>query len=88
MFTWCCRFGEDFEELMEPWRSHIDEVKLRVVGSKKNDKRLLILLSDHIVLASAHKKPKWKGKLHLAKCWLVDSPDIEGIFFFFFFYIA
>lgn len=67
---------------MEPWRSHIDEIKLKLVSSKKNDRRLLILLSDHIVLASVHKKPKWKGKIHLAKCWLVDSPDIEGKLFF------
>merc|ERR1712137_449404 len=77
MFTLCCRFGEDFEELMEPWRTCADEIVLKIVGSKKNDRQLMILLSDYIVLASAHKKPKWKGKIQLAKCWIIDTADTE-----------
>ena len=64
---------------MEPWRTIIGEITLKTVSSKKNNKQLLILLTDHIVLATAQKKPKWKGKMHLAKCWLIDVADIEGL---------
>jgi len=77
MFTLAVRFGENFDELMEPWRTIIGEITLKTVSSKKNNKQLLILLTDHIVLATAQKKPKWKGKMHLAKCWLIDVADIE-----------
>ena len=77
MFSYCFRFGEDFEVLMEPWRKFVEEVKLRAIAPKKNEKVLLILLSDYVVFASGKKKPKWKGKVSLIDCWVADLPEEE-----------
>ena len=63
---------------MEPWRKFLGEIKLKCISGKKNDKQKILLLTDHIILASGHNKPKFKGKIHLANCWVVNMKDTDG----------
>ena len=66
---------------MEPWRTYIGEVKLKsVTVTKKSTQICMILLCDHIVFATKNKS-KFKGKLELIGCWIVNVADTEGLFF-------